>query len=477
MARNMRRDHLEKKHETYVAWEAEWLFYAAAYFGGKRYRDGNYLIKHPLESPDNYTRRKQMAYYYNYCAPIVDIFNSLLYHTPPERNFGSLASNPLMKSFKEDADFNGNSFKQFMREAQRFCGVYGRVSILVDKSSYPAPTQAAAVALDIRPYLTIIPPENIVDWAYVSDISGRQVLEYVKVKEGPDTYRIWNRLGWELYKIDEDAKADGELSPIESGIHGLGRVPIVNLYNKTTLDRMVGTSDLEDIAYINRNTYYLCSDAHEVVENTAFPMLAIPEESTGEGETKEVGPTNILQFDPSEPNSKPFWLEATQTSLEAIEARIERNSKEMYKIANLAGIKTSDSVQPMSGIALAIENQQRDASLSEKATNMEQAENQILELVALWQGEEFDGEIKYIENYDLKDLDTDVQNSLSVLSQADIQSRTMIREIHKKLARCMLPKVGEEKQDEIDKEIDSFTYEQKPGTKPKPVETGGNNDG
>jgi hypothetical protein len=467
----MTKDELTKEHEIYTAWVAEWRFYIAAYFGGKRYRDGNYLLKHPLESPDNYDRRKKMAYYYNYCAPIVDIYNSILYHTEPERNFGSMKNDSAIKSFRADADFNGNSFKQFMREAQRFASVYGRISILVDKSDFEPATQAMAEELDIRPYLTIIPPENITNWNFIREINGRQVLGSVTIKEGESLYRVWTPYSWSLYSTKGNESTGGEMIPLATGDHDLGRVPIVQLYNKTTLDKMIGTSDLEDIAGTNRNIYYLCSDAHEVVENTAFPMLAVAEERGGDGEPKKVGPKNVQEFDPEAKDAKPFWLEANHTSLEAIEARIERNAKEIYKMANLAGIKTSDSVQPMSGIALAIENQQRDASLAEKAVNMEQAETQVLELVALWQGQEFDGSSKYKDNYDIKDMDTDIQNALSVLGQAEIQSRTMIRELHKKISRSLLPKVGDATQEKIADEIDKFTFEVRTGKKPNEAQT------
>ena len=447
---------LKKTHPLYDEWNAEWLFYMRSYFGGKHYRDGDYLQKHPLESEENYTRRKDLAFFYNLCAPVVDIFNSLLYNTQPERTYGSLANDSLFKSFLADADFNGNTYEQFIMEAQRFASMYGRVSILIDKSSFDVTTRATQEQFDIRPYMAIITPENILDWKYISDVSGRKVLGYVKIQEDVNTYKIWTPFGWELYVVEEGQT--GEIKPTLTGEHDLGQVPIVNLYNKTTLKRMLGVSDLEDIAYINKNTYSLCSDATEIVENTAFPMLAVPEERGGDDDPKKVGPKNILQFDPNEQNSKPYWLETTHTSLEAVENRIERNAREIYAIAQLAGIKTNESIQPMSGIALSQENQQRNASLSEKAVNMEQGERKILELVARWQGKEkFDGEIKYIENYDITDLNADVINILSTLQQAGLESKTMVRELHKKLSRDLLPKVAEDTQDTIDDEIKKFT--------------------
>ena len=448
----MTKTELQQTHPDYDTWLPEWLFFMRSYFGGKRYRDGNYLIKHSLESQSNYERRKKMAYFYNYCAPVVDIFNSLLYATEPERKYGNLGDEEFFKSFLEDADFDGNSFKQFAREAQRFASIYGRINILIDKSSAKVETQADQEALNIRPYLTIITPEKIVDWRYDRDISGKPFLAFVKIKEGEGLYRIWTPEAWALFSIDGDVGDDDQVMAIEGAKHDLGEVPIVTLYNKTTLTRMLGVSDLEDISYVNRNTFYLCSDAQEVVENTAFPMLAMKIES-GDDETKTIGPRNILPID-DEPGSNPYWLEAPHTSLAAIEVRINNNGREIYKNANLSGVKTSESVQPWSGIAIDIENQQRNANLSEKAANQEEAETETMRIVALWMGKVFDGSINYVENWDITDANNEVQNNINALNQVEPLSPTMVREQQKKLSRNILPKLPKEIQTKIDTEID-----------------------
>ncbi|MBI5234361.1 MAG: hypothetical protein HY880_08400, partial [Deltaproteobacteria bacterium] len=129
----MTKQELEKTHPEYQRFVAEWRFYMHSYFGGRLYREGDYLIRHPFESSANYARRKEISYYYNYCGPIVDIFVSHLFRHPAKRDFGSLDKDLLFKAFLKDADLEGSSFTQFMREAQRFSSIYGRVSIVVDR--------------------------------------------------------------------------------------------------------------------------------------------------------------------------------------------------------------------------------------------------------------------------------------------------------------------------------------------------------
>lgn len=159
----MKKEDLEKTHPLYSDFIDEWRFYIRSYFGGKMYKEGNYLLQHPFESAANYRRRKETSYYYNYCGPIVDIFVSHLFRKGASRNYGSLCGDRLFESFVSDADLEGNTFPHFMREAQRLAGIYGRVSIMVDKSQVLTVSRAEAEDYVIRPDLTLVTPENLLD--------------------------------------------------------------------------------------------------------------------------------------------------------------------------------------------------------------------------------------------------------------------------------------------------------------------------
>ena len=446
----MTKRELEKTHHDYDALIDEWRFYVSAYFGGRMYKEGNYLIRHPFESSANYRRRREISYYYNYCGPVVDIYVSHLFRKEASRELGSLAKDRLFADFQQDADLEGNSLRHFLREAQRLASVYGRVAIIVDKPAVMACTKAEAICESIRPYVTLITPENLLDWCYGRSPGGRPVLEMVKVREAADRYRIWTTEGWELWAIG----ADNEPVLVDAGLHGLGEVPIVPLYNKQSGVKMIGVSDIQDIADINKNIYYLCSDAKEIIENTAFPMLAMPY-SRAEKEEKEVGPHNILQFDPSEPNARPYWLEAPHSSLTEIREWVRQDIEEIYRIAKLGGVKAAESVgQARSGVALEMEYQQLYSTLSEKADNLEQAEQKILSLWARWEGREFDGRVDYPDDFSVKDLDKDLQNAISAQS-AMISSETIRKELQKKIVGSVLPKADGEIRDRIISEIES----------------------
>jgi hypothetical protein len=452
-------------HPTYKKFIDEWKFFINSYLGGKFYRDGDYLLRHPFESLENYKRRKDIAYYYNYCAPIIDLFTSYLTKDRPKRTYGALSSNKvtpprkpetLFDSFWWDVDFEGTNFEQFMKEAQRLASVYGMISVMVDKPPVAVETEAEALEQDIRPYLTIITPENILDWKYVRLPNGRMALDMIKIKEGEGQYRIWTRTAWETWEIK---KTNTNTAPVKTGggAHDLGKIPIVDLYNKKSLIRRVGVSEIQDIADINKNIYYFCSDAKEIIENTAFPMLAIAEDKGGgPDEEQPVGPKNILSFDPDAQNGKPEWLEPPHSSLAEIREWIQQDAQEMVRIAKMGGMRnTETSVQPWSGVSIEAQERQLYSSLAEKASNAEQAELDILNLYAEWEETTVEGDIKYSRSFASRDLTTSLNNAIAA-GTSKINSLTFEKERQKKIVDTTLPTLEESERVDIFKEIDDL---------------------
>jgi hypothetical protein len=446
----MTKEELMATHPDYDANIEQWRFFLSSYFGGRHYKDGNYLLQHPFESTTNYERRKDIAYYYNYCGPIVDIMVSHLFRRPVERDFGALAKDNLFSLFLRDVDFEGSSLVQFMRDASRFASVYGRVSIIVDRPRLVASTRAEAEEFGVRPYLSLVTPENLLDWSYGRSEAGRPVLEMVKIYEGEGRYRIWTTTDWEFWHLDGDSE---EAMLVDSDEHDLGRVPIVNLYNKKSGVKMIGLSDIQDISDINKNIYYLCSDAKEIIENTAFPMLAVPYEKGGGSDEKEIGPRNIIQFDP-ESGAKPFWLEPPHSSLTEIREWVKQDIGEIHRIAKMGGARSvEDFAKAKSGVALELEYQQLYAVLSEKADNLEQAEMDVLSLWSAWEGKRFDGVVDYPDDFSLKDLNGEMKRLFEAM-ELGIDSGTFRREAQKSVVAKVMPKLNAELRAQILKEID-----------------------
>lgn len=454
----MTREELEYTNELYDGAIDDWKFFVRSYMGGSSYKRGDYLLQHPFESSANYERRKETAYYYNYCAPIVDVFTSHLFKKGAVRDYGNLSGDPLFQSFLFDADLNGANFHQFMRDGARFASIYGHVSFIIDKPGVETKTKAEARDKDIRPYITMVTPENVLDWTYARDERGSLNLSMVKIYEGAGEYRIWTKEDWSLWKVTVNDDDDESVKLLDSGDHSLGKVPIVTLYNKSTTIRMKGVSDLEDIADINKNIYYLCSDAKEIIENTAFPMLAVPYSKMTSDDEVEVGPKNIFQFDPEFSGAKPYWLEAPHSSLSEIREWVRQDINEIHRIAKMGGARaTEGSGRSQSGVALELEYQQLHALLSEKADNIEQAERDIFNFWALWEAREFSGYVDYPDDFSVRDLLNDLDKSIKAQG-ANVVSDTFNKELQKNIVDTVLPKLTDEVRVKIREEIESHKH-------------------
>lgn len=451
-------EELKKEHDTYKARKQEWGFFGASYAGGQRYITGGYLYKHPNETEDAFKHRLQVACYYNFCQEIVDLYVSYLLQKPAEIDYKNLAKDDLFEAFREDCDLKGNRLVSFLREAQRKASIYGHIAIVVDKPKLDPAVQTREDEREknLRPYLYCVYPQNIVDWKYERVGTQGYRLTYIKILEqkDPARYRIWTEAGWELWEIKDDKPA-----LLDYGSNSLGRIPVVMLYNLAGDEDMIGRSDLNDIAYINRHIFNLCSWNDENIENTCFAMLAkakrrrVPgEENTGDSD--QVGPTTIVEYDPELPNDKPFWLEPPGVSQEVFDKRLDRDIAEIHRIAKMGGVGATEvSERPKSGVALELEFRMMNSTLAEKADNIEEAHIAICNLYAAWMNQEFSGDISYPDDFNVEDLATDLENAINATAMR-ISSR-FNTEMKRRIVRIALPKLDPAVRKEIEDQIEA----------------------
>jgi len=182
-------------------------------------------------------------------------------------------------------------------------------------------------------------------------------------------------------------------------------------------------------------------------------MLAMPYEKAGGVDEKEIGPRNIIQFDP-ESGAKPFWLEPPHSSLTEIREWVKQDINEIHRIAKMGGVRSVEDFKgAKSGVAIELEYQQLYAVLSEKADNLEQAEHDLLSLWATWEGKSFDGLVDYPDDFSLKDLDGDIKRLFQAM-EVGIDSRTFKQEAQKRVVTKVMPKLNEQTMAQIIKEID-----------------------
>jgi hypothetical protein len=132
--------------------------------------------------------------------------------------------------------------------------------------------------------------------------------------------------------------------------------------------------------------------------------------------------------------------------MESIRHKVEA----INRIAHTGAVRTTKQ-QVSSGIALQTEFELLNARLSEKADNLELAEEQLFRCYAMFQNTEFDGEINYPDSFNIRDYAVDLQ-FFSMAKAMNLQSPTFNKEVDKEIVRAVID--DDEKMTQSFEEID-----------------------
>ena len=447
------REFLTEKHKHYEEKFQDWHFHLMSYLGGQDYQNGYQLNRYILETDEEYLKRAENTPIDNHCKNVVQIYSSFLFRVPPTRNYGSMNGDEQLQSFLNDADLDGRSFNNVIREMQVNAAIYGTCWAILDKPAVQTQTRAEELQLDIRPYMSLYTPENVLNWNFERAINGRYVLTSLTLLEDlyedMATIRVWTSEDISTYKVKDFTKGYSTSKPrlINEMPNMLGKVPAVILYNQKSQRRGIGISDLNDVAELQKSIYNDYSEIEQLIRLSNHPSLVKTpnvEASAGAGSIIEM-PEDL------EPNLKPYLIQPSSQSLDGIMNNINMKVEAINRITHMGAVRaTQDRVQ--SGIALQTEFQLLNARLSEKADYLQNAEEQIWNLFAEWQGKEFDGEIIYPDSFNLRDYASDLQ-FLQQAKASGVQSDSFLKEVDKQIARAVVD--DDEKINTIDSEIDA----------------------
>ncbi len=454
------RDEALDTHKDYKENVNLWEYYIRSYNGGYDYMVGQYLNRYNLELDNEFNQRLANTPCDNHCKNIIQIYSSFLFRVKASRNFGSMADESSLESFLKDADLDGNSFNNVIKQAQNYSSIYGHCFMILDKPKVTTNTKAEELEQDIRPYLSIITPENVLDWNFKREINGKYYLDYLKIREEVDRNGGTYMRLWYPDRVDTIYMKDDRTEPtlIDTADNLIGKIPAVILYNSKSHKRGIGQSDLIDISDLQKSIYNEFSEIEQLIRLTNHPSLVKTPSVNA-----SAGAGAIIEMpDEMEPNLKPYLLQPSGQNLQAIMDSINSKTESINRLAHTGAIRTTRS-QINSGIALQTEFELLNARLSEKADNLEIAEEQLFRLYALFQNAQFDGEINYPDSFNIRDYATD----LAYYQQAkaiNIESPTLQKEIDKEIARAVID--DDEKLniifDEIEaqKELGQFTQDE-----------------
>jgi len=447
------REFLTSRHKHYQEKFKDWHFHLMSYLGGQDYQEGYQLNRYILETDEEYLKRAENTPIDNHCKNVVQIYSSFLFRVPPTRDYGSLQGDPQLESFINDADLDGRSFNNVIREMQVNASIYGTCWAILDKPAVQTQTRAEEIQLDIRPYISLYTPENVLNWNFERSLNGKYILNRLVLLEDlfddVATIRVWTNEDITTYKVKDYTKGYSTSKPmlLDEMPNMLGKVPAVILYNQKSQRRGIGISDLNDVAELQKAIYNDYSEIEQLIRLSNHPSLVKTpnvEASAGAGSIIEM-PEDL------DSNLKPYLIQPSSQSLDGIMNNINMKVEAINRITHMGAVRaTQDRVQ--SGIALQTEFQLLNARLSEKADYLQNAEEQIWKLFAEWQNQTFDGEIIYPDSFNLRDYASDLQ-FLQAAKASGVPSDTFAKEVDKQIARAVVD--DDEKINTIDSEIDA----------------------
>lgn len=383
--------------------------------GNQTNLSGN-LFKHKKERADDFAKRIQQSFYYNFCAPVIDIYTNHLFKDAVNADYGSIEN--FVKMRESNIDRQDSSIGEFRKEIATLAQIYGHCYVLVDMPKDDGEiTMADKVDKDKFPYFNIFRPQSLLNWAL--DEFGQPYwvllveavdstidpLIYNKDKTRTCQYKLWTRTSWH--------KFDQEFNLVSEGVHGLKRVPITAFYNKKSRKQkgFLGISEIQDISFISREIYNSLSELKQILRDQTFAFLAVQGKTTDYDETV-LGITKGMIY--PEGANVPQYVSPPPANAEVYFKHIDRNVQKIFQIAKLeggSGEGGGDEAVQKSGIAKAWDFNQTNSALNLKANNMNDAEVKIWETFARWEGKEFDGSIEYPQEFSIQSVNQDLDEA------------------------------------------------------------------
>ena len=380
-----------------------------SYLGGDVYRKGAHLTKYSLETDSSYEARLRATPLDNHCQSVISVYNSFLFREPAKRTFNNL-NEADVNPFLADADFDGRTLNNYMKDVASWSSVFGHTWSLLVKPNTNAKTRADELAQEVRPYINLLTPLSVLDWEWKRQPNGLYVLVYLKYIEERSgnniTIKEWTTDM--IRTVELDIEEDEVLNDLIED-NELAKIPAVIAYNRRSNNRGIGISDITDIADAQKFIYNMNSEIEQGVRLESHPSLVKTEDTkagTGAGSV-------IHMPDDMDPALKPFMLDFNGASVASVLSAIEKTVKAIDTMANTGAVRATE-VSTLSGVAMQTEFQLLNARLSEKADNLELAEEQIWRLFALYQDKAFDGTIEYPGSFNI----TDTQNEFAQLVSA-----------------------------------------------------------
>jgi len=398
----------------------------------------------------------------------------------------------------------GYDIDYLMSQVSKRSSISGRIYVVIDNNMQDAPLSKKEQAENgVRTYAYWVGPQDVLDMSF--DDEGR--LNWILIRERwrddadpfaasgdvEEQFRLWTRDGWFLFRYKKEPETNkiitddsGKAMVYEetSGEHNLGMVPVVIVDHMDDDDKYSAPALINDIAYLDRAVANYLSNLDAIIQDQSFSQLAMPAQALMPGEEEklkekltELGTKRIFLYN-GEAGAEPKFLSPDPRQAQLIITAIRTIINEIYHTVGMAGERTkmdnSMGIDNSSGVAKAYDFERVNALLINKAKTLQKAEEEIMAIVAAWNGETIDEDslLKWPESFDVRGLadEFEVASQLSLISAPDTMRREQMKALMDKLFPTMDRALKETMLDELENDWppapEDFAFGQEPMTEP-----------
>lgn len=459
---------IDQEHVDYRSKHEIWKRYQDLYTGGETFKlnSGNYLIPRQKEPADVYGERLNRVFYENYIGSIIDWYAATLFRREPVINVEgpNEMGRTFFSDFIEDCDRKGTSLSDFYRRQITDALVYGVGYALVDfpRTNHAASSRAEEELLgSSRAYLVHCSPDDLVNWS--RDEHG--TFEWIVLRtthtskrniEDADTtietrWIYYDRERFKVYRRSAAQGASKQASGIElvdEGIHGLAKIQRVPLFEFTVSQGMwlMNKAALLQLEHFNKSNALSWA--------LTMGLFAMPVVYSDKNFDQMVGESYFLQLGPGD---RFGWTEPEGKVFEIAAQNLHRLKDEIYRVCYLigqAGPVVGDN-RAVSGLA-----KQRDFAITQEVLrsfgdSVKDVLKRVLNAIECVREDDLQVNVSGLDEFDIGDFASEVDDAAKLIAM-NIESRTLAKQIYKKLAFKYLCDERQEVKDTIAREIDDW---------------------
>lgn len=491
-----------RRHPAYLGRVAHWTFCQQTYDGGRDWFDKN-MHRYIKEGDREYVDRVARAYRFNHTREVVSLLTKYVFKEPVERQTDQAAE--CVKKFWTHSMLHGGSIDTLMKAAASQSSVTGDAWIVTDTTAENSGKVSVSNETG-RVFAFIVKPQDMLDFAFGDDGKPSWILYQFNHRDDTDPlnssgemsrrFVLWTKTKFyvieetlevqetqpqnivtsaSISSVNQSAEPKKKYTLVNEGVNAIGAIPAVRVPHTDTGDVYVKTGLIDDVAYLDRATANYCSNLDAIIQDQTFSQLVLPSDglaSAGNGTEQDMerklidmGTKSIFTYS-STATAPPKFISPDATQARIIIEVMQTLINEIYHSIGLAGERTkqdnSMGIDNSSGVAKAYDFDRLNAMLCSKAKRLEEVENELVNLVLLWNGKpvisSVDTEdnllVKYPESYDVRGLpdEFDIAQNLMVIDAPDSIRQQQMKSLMFKL----FPRIASELRKEMIKDIDSW---------------------